>query len=634
MHIVFVDLFHSLRLSLFLFILTVGLLGCNGCSQQTAPPEQTIQRYLPKSHYGFVLLPLLSDLPTRLNQLLVRFEGSQKPGQAPTGQLRHYLQEFRDALGVDILNPQSFEQHGIQANSMLLAMRVRMSEHKGIVIAIPTTHPSRLETLLKTLAEHRFVARHIEKQSSEKGEIVTIYRKRQNTLSEELTYGFVGKVGFIVRPIIRTPGVQKTSHGYQILKAMYDLPAEQSLGQDPTFSKVVQRWQGKAQAVLHMPARPTKSMKTTAVGKPAQMGSQPSPAKASIPTTRPSSQTARPLATNESRDVPLLQSILGRLRQNNPFSEATTALSVGGEGLQMDTHLPLSAARIRRLQRAVPPTGEPQRLLRLLNQRAILGFKLSLNPQELPSLVARTISTSAAQITPMQLYTALQTHTGLDLKKDLLPVLSGHAMLALYHVYPQVYQRFQSSAMLLPSTLELAVVAELRDPKRAQILLDKMAGILQIGGGKVQTVPTADQRKEYKIMAWPHAMAYWTIVDRYFIYSLGRTPIKLAIQALQNPSYRLYSKQAPESLTAQASNTLFLHLPNLVQAFNALYIPMALKMTVTSFYLLNLKNIQMLSLSYQPGEEEMNLQARIQLAPASSSTPNSPKTKPQPKQPK
>lgn len=626
--------------------LTTGLMGCNGCQRQSVSSETTMQRYLPRTHYGLVLLPLLSDLPTRLNQLLLRFEGPQPPGQAPTGQLRHYLQEFRNALGLDILDAQSFAQHGIQASGTMLAMRVRLDHQKAFVLAVPVTHPGSFETLVKNVAAQRFIAHHVKRHPSERGTITTLYRKRQNILTEELTYSFFGNVGFVVRPVAgkksSPPKTQKTADGVEILKYLYDLSAEQSLTQDPAFQKVLQRWKGKAQAVLYMPVRPPKklaivrvvapsvaSMQGLAANKAASAPGQSAKPRPSLPpATQPVAQMASPPSPSppqpDNKDAPLLQSLIQQLRQYNPFSESTTALSWGSEGLQIDAGLPQSPARIRRLQKMVPTTGEPEKLVHLLNQRAIFGFKLSLNPQELPGLVARALSTSQTPITPMQLYTALKTHTGLDLKQDLLPVLSGHAMLALYHVYPQAYQRFQSSPMLLPSALELAVVAELTDPQRGQAILDKMANVLQIGGEKVKTVPTSDHRKQYKIMAWPHAMAHWTIVGRYFIYSLGSTPIKLAIQAQQTPTYRLYAKTAPESLTAKHSNTIFLHLPNLMQAFNGLYIPLALKMTVSSFYLMNLKNMQTLLLSYRPGEEEMNLQGKIQLAPAPLPTPATP----------
>lgn len=589
------------KLWLLLTFLSVGLVGCQGCKKKSSSSSTSspMHRMLPRSHFGMVIVPQLGKLPNKLNQLINRFEGPKKPGQVALGQLRRYVTEFKNALGVDILDAKNLGKHGIDGNGTLLASRVKQAGHKGFVIAVPVSSASRFETLLQTLAQQRFLARHKEAKQVGKASIVTLYRKRKQGLSEEFAYTFQNGIALVARPVFVGKPTQKTTHGLEVIQALLKLKPEESLQKDAGFKSVLKKWSNKAQAVLYTPPKTKKAAPKSAKAKaPKGKGA----------TTRP--VKAKPKLP--ARNVPLTQTIISRLRRTNPFSESTTAITFGAEGLKMDAALPLSSDLAKRLQKSVPSSGKAANLLNLMNRKSIASFKLSANPDSLPKALARLLGSSGTKLSPKLLYDLLKKHTGLDLQKDVLPALTGHAMLSLYHVSPRIYQRLQHSPIWLPSMLELAVVAELRDKKKAIKVMETLAKNLKIGGGRVRTVPTHDKRKQYKILAFPNATAYWTVVDNYFIYAIGKNPIKLAVQALRKPKFRLY-KKAPEALTDNKTMAFYINLPLLMRTFNSLYVPFAVKMIVNNFYLLNLKNVEALLLSYQPGDSEIHLQTKIQL---------------------
>ncbi|TNE44806.1 MAG: hypothetical protein EP343_29570 [Deltaproteobacteria bacterium] len=590
------------QLLLLTLLLPFAMWGCQGCkkSKTSTTVESPMHRMLPRAHFGMLIVPQLGQLPNKLNLLLNRFEGKQKPGQAALGQLRRLITESQNALGVDILDAKNLDKHGIDKTGTLLASRIKQGKRKAFVLAVPVSSASSFETLLQNLAKDRFLAKHKEIQKVGSAQVVTLYRKRKQGTTEEFAYTFQNNVALVVRPITSTgpkkgAKAAKTTHGLDALRTLLQLKKDQSLAADTNFLNVLKKWSGKAQAVLYTPPK-SKAQPKKAKGK-GQKG----------PSTRPAAK--RPV---QVRNVPLTQTILKRIRRTNPFSESTTALTFGAEGAQLDAALPLEDSIAKRLSQTVPTSGKAATLLSLLNKRSIASFKLSMNPDSLPKLLARALGSSGARLSPKQLYDMLKKHTGLDLQKDLIPALTGHAMLSLYHVSPRIYQRVQHSPIWLPSMVEIAVVAELRDKKKATKVLNTLAQTLTIGGKKVRTVPTHDKRKQYKIMAFPGAWAHWTIVDNYFIYAIGKTPVKLAVQALRKPKFRLY-KKAPEALTANNTMALYVNLPRLMQTFNSLYVPFALKMIVTNFYLLNLKNVEAILLSYQPGEKAIHLQTEVQL---------------------
>lgn len=583
---------------LLLLLLCTGFVGCKGGCQKSSSTAatSTIQKLLPKNHKGLLILPNLAQLPKKLNSLIASFEGPPQKGKPSMSQLRQYITEFRNALGVDPLSASSFAKHGIDTNGPLLAARVKIANQKGIVVAVGVSHPSKFEALLQQIGKQRLLINHTLRKDS----ITTLYRKRKQSISEEFAYTFHKGIGIVILPVKpkAKKATQATSIGATIAAALRKLKTTESLQGDATLQRKWKRWKDKTQILIYTPNDPKKKSSLQAL-KVAQARTS----------------------------GPLLQTVIQTLRRYNPFSESTSALSFGSDGIQLDAGLPLAASQVKQMQSIAPSTGKASQLSHLLHKRAILGLKFSLNPQKLPALFGRALSTSRTSITPQSLYALLKKHTGLDLQKDLLPALSGHAMLTLYHVSPKVYQRFQRSPMLLPSSLELAVVAELQDKKKAQKVLNTLAKVLTIAGAKAKKVPTHDKRPQYKIRAWPGATAYWTIVGNYFIYSLGKMPVKLAVQALRKPAFRLYPQAPPSALTSNQSIATYVHLPNLMRTFNSLYVSFGIKMLVTNFYLMNLKNVEALSLSYQPGKEQIELQARVQLKKATTASKKAKKNK-------
>jgi hypothetical protein len=515
---------------------------------------------------------------------------------------------MREAFGVDPLDQKQLSQHGIEPKGALIAMRVKIGQVNAFVVAVTINSSRRFDGLLRKVAAERLLASHLQTTTTDGMTITTAYRKRPDGhISEEFAYTLRHGIAVIALDssqmqrtaerleVKQTSSDPKfTQHAANVIRAINSIKSTDSLLADQRFQSYLQQHKTQSQIILHIP--PAITPQVSAVTKSKHIATRPSDLYALAP---------RKLAA-PAQMLP----ILSALQHANPFTEGISAVSFGSFGVKIHSALPITESLGRNIRAYAPEGGDPEKLFAFLHKHAIASLKLSLNPPQIHPTLEQFLPSS---ISAQQIYELLRQHTSLDMQKDIIPALTGHALVALYHVHSRIYRRMYDP-MLLPQFLEFAIVAELKDPKLAHATLQKLAENLEIAGRKTRRIIHSDGQIQYWIPSWPGTVAHWTIVDRFFIYSLSPRPLKLSLDALHNPNKRTHTQTSPLSshLRHIGNWSVHLDLKNLLQAINALDIPFSLKLIINNAFLM-IKNIQAIQFTYQHTQQQIELQLKVQL---------------------
>lgn len=567
-------------------LVVLALSGCKKSSQSAS--QAGLLRYIPAQNHGTLVLPQIGAIPGQLEAILQGYEGKE-------GQVRTMLQGAAQRAGVDVLDTKSIQTHGFAPKGMLLATRIKVKGKKVGIVGVEVQDITRFEKWLQALLRNQLLARQFRSSKQPFGTVITVYRLSPQKAPIELAaYTFIRKTALIVwnfNPLPASSMDKPSMHNLEHIKQLAKLKASESLQKDTRFLAMQKKLSSSSQALVYIPKQKpsaqAKAKQKQNIGKGLALLKKRNPLLSRLPLGR-----------------------LGALLTKNPVKTGTASLSFGAQGLGLGIYLPLPKVALAPIQSSIPQAGSAQTLIHALHKDSILSIRTGLNPKMVPLLLAQVAKN--LKLKPNQIQAMLTKFTGLELQKDLLSAATGHVMLNLYKVNMNALQEvIGGNPFALTKTLELAVVAEVNDPKRLHTSLATMASKMQILGNKVTTHKEKDGRLRYSIPAWPGTIAHWTLYKNYFIYSVGTHSMERSIAAIDQPKQRMFGANA-KPMGISKSSVVHLDLNNVRKILQQLPFMQraAVSLFLTSY---NVDRLRAITLSTQPNTHSMQLKASIQL---------------------
>jgi len=295
------------------------------------------------------------------------------------------------------------------------------------------------------------------------------------------------------------------------------------------------------------------------------------------------------------------------------LKRAVAAIDIGSRGLAIRAHLAMSgglAQKVRTIFRAAK--GRPASLLAAIDHRAVLTAKLAVDPARFGEEVFH--QRMPAGLSKKELYRLARKYTGLDLPREVFPYLTGHGYIILYRTHSRILSRL-SHPVAFVAGLEYAIAAEVRQPKKAQQTLEKLARNLKINGKRVRRVKEKDGLVRYSIPGWPGTISHWALVGNRFFYAINSRPLRWTREVLQKKSKPLFRPQEAGILLGGNNTALYLDFANLRRMIRGIYLGRSLEMVVGNV-LRMLAGVEGVLFSVAPARDGLDLVGEIRLKKA------------------
>ncbi len=511
-----------------------------------------ILRFIPAQNEGVVFIENLQRIPENLDRFLVNFEGKK-------GQLRDYVKAYGTQFGLDLLDKKSFSKIGLALKGRLLLAYTKNKSRPAALLAVELSSPKAFVANLQKLAKEKLLVRDFKKQKIGRVELISAYGRDYNGQPvEEFAYAVADKIALLTVDLghrntkinlfeDKKPNKPKKLHyptrSRDFLASIFKMPPAKSLQQNQLFAQALLKNKKKIGFFFRIHRKSSKKKTSKKIKKILQ----------------------RPFHVNMNNPQQLLF-----LREQLPWNWYSAALDLQPTHLDFCTYTALPSNVSKTLLSLIPTKALNNTLLTTIHKKAIFAERLTLNPQQLGKTfeqMAKKLSLDLKQI-----YAFFEKYAGINIPKEILPILTGQAQASLYGMHPNIVPRVVRRPYLLPGQLKLGVVVELKDPKKATVIAEKVARTLKFGRRGV----TKTKRKNGAILyaipvpAWPGVLAYWTIEKNYFIYSIGPDALKLTLEALQNPKSRLIASKRAASLFNDQSNFVFINFSNIKELIPSL----------------------------------------------------------------
>ncbi|MBI5511048.1 MAG: hypothetical protein HY903_19980 [Deltaproteobacteria bacterium] len=251
-----------------------------------------------------------------------------------------------------------------------------------------------------------------------------------------------------------------------------------------------------------------------------------------------------------------------------PLSGAMTAVTLDGAGVQSDTFLGLSVPGLDAALKAAPVAGllsrvDPEAVVVLLSASAKADFIALLQRQPFfAELISRGLK-------------PLAEATGIDPEREVLPGLAGPLSVALslgsLRELPQRLKARRDLAAFV-DLIQVAVIADLADPKAFSALLGRSQHTLQERGVRIRT-RVADVGGTKATVFEPDVKEPklgWTVVGGRYVYAAGTgrldATLKLLAAGKSALEGRLASSVAKAFVDESGASVLLLRLGGIADA--------------------------------------------------------------------
>jgi hypothetical protein len=493
---------------------------------------QGLLAHIPTQSEAVFWLPRLDRLPKRVDRLLLRLEKHNPMVK----QIRAFMEQIKQQTKIDFRDPSSFDRLGLlrQGAGVMTLLNIDGNEWVffGASLRDANAFSQGLDQLFAQLSGSAEAPRRTT-LAIPGGQLVKWLAP--NGTDVLATYATAGDRVFLVgqskkRASAALDGGASTADGAAILKRLLTLPPNQALSQSPSFLQAIQHLSGKEAGAMFIQS-----------------------------------------------------SALGAAGQKSPFSWIVVGVQVAKEGVQATIHAEApqdgDLRRFYRLMGAV--SGNPARLVSMLQKDTLAVLRLSMN---LPKLLKEALKEAKKDgQSPEVLLSQASQVLGMDIRKEILPIFTGHTFLALLGVDPQIVSAAQRRPALIPSMVEAALLIELNNPAAAARLLENAAQKTQNSPMPMRSLSNG-KTPLYQISPQAGVDVYISILGRVLVLALNKPALGKIQLASQQSAQRLFSSfaKAPSALAKNKGMGFLLSVLNLYQAINRLNLPFSVRMMIAA----------------------------------------------------
>ncbi len=277
-------------------------------------------------------------------------------------------------------------------------------------------------------------------------------------------------------------------------------------------------------------------------------------------------------AKGRNRDAEALGRLAGYVRG------LVGGLSVGEEGVSLDFTIGGESGRLPEVVAAFTPASPGPDYARIVPPDGMFLVSLAVHPTKILPWLRKVMLDYERGVMDRSLKEAA-TKAGVDLEKDLLPALSGHAAF-VFHTFDlkagiqKLLKDLGSAAQLAaarPGTVAAGVYVGVKDPAAVTSFVEKtMAQIAEEGGPL--TVEPAGDRPAWRVRQGETEIAGLAVVGKTFVLSTGTGRLDRALAGLSDEppegmGSRVKVAAARRALSPDNNVAVYLSVPTLLKNF-------------------------------------------------------------------
>ena len=576
-----------------------GCRGCGGCKGEgdlttrsaAAVLPGGLLRLVPRDVSYLLVVPSMGRFAGRLDSFVAGLE--RRKGKRRKG-LSRFVADLGKDFGIDPLDPDSFKRAGLDHAKGLVLGLARVKGRRTAVFTVAVKDRSAFEASLRKLFKERYVSKGTSTTRVKGLKVVTAYgRDEFDRPYEDATYVVSGDRGVVVM----------------------DLEPREPPGPPSAGDSGATKGGGKGKGGSAVPKLPGHGLAAVRV----LVGLAPAASAEGLLAHAWDKQGLRGEVLVLARRLPKRVRVRGALstkrlqamRKAAGFRRLIAAVEVGREGLQARAFLDLRAPWISELRKVLKSKAPPGEQINALERSASAVLRLSADPIALARLA---LSPKLSGVSFKQTMAVGSRMLGVDVEKELAPLLENTGMLAVYGTDRRLPRLVRRGLQLLPALLTYSVTARVKDRARAQELLSRLAAALKIRGRKVTLHPKKSgwPAKVYTIEAWQGTRSFWALSGSTFVYALGADAFGKAVAALGSSSRRLFKSKPPSHLTMARGLTAHVDLANLRRLLTGA----GLGITVTGAadrLMGTFRGVRWLAVTLVPTEKGVELHGRLRL---------------------